>query len=73
MESTLINVLLPAIVAFVIGILITPLVTHFLYTHKVWKKKAGKGNGYGGGGTPIIDELHRESDTNTPGMGGVDE
>lgn len=72
MESvTLINVLLPAVIAFIIGIAITPIVTHFLYKHKVWKKKAGKGAGYGGGGTPIFDELHKETDTNTPRMGGI--
>lgn len=71
MNTTLITVLFPAVTAFVIGILITPLVTHFLYKHKVWKKKAGKGVGYGGGSTPIFDELHKEKDTNTPRMGGI--
>lgn len=71
MESTLISVLVPAVTAFVIGLLITPPVAHLLYKHKIWKKKAGKGVGYGGGGTPIFDELHKEKDTNTPRMGGI--
>lgn len=71
MESTLINVLVPAVIAFVIGILITPGVAFYLYKYKLWKKKAGKGVGYGGGGTPIFDELHKEKDTNTPRMGGI--
>lgn len=71
MEAAIIKVFAPTAIAFVIGILITPLITHYLYTHKMWKKKAGKGNGYGGGGTPIFDQLHREKDTNTPRMGGL--
>lgn len=37
----------------------------------MWKKKAGKGSGYGGGNTPIFDSLHAQKDTNTPRMGGV--
>ena len=71
MELTIIKVFLPTAIAFVIGILITPLVSHTLYRYKAWKKVSGKGNGYGGGGTPIFDKLHKEKDTNTPRMGGI--
>ncbi len=71
MEASLIKVFAPTAFAFVVGIIITPLVTHYLYTYKMWKKKAGKGAGYGGGETPIFDALHKEKDTNTPRMGGV--
>lgn len=65
------QIIAPAIVAFIVGILITPFVTHYLYKHKAWKKKAGKGAGYGGGETPLFDELHKEKDTGTPRMGGI--
>lgn len=71
MNTLVLTILLPSLVAFIIGIAITPIVTHYLYKHKVWKKKAGKGAGYGGGGTPLFDELHKEKDTNTPRMGGI--
>ena len=71
MSSLVLTILVPALAAFVIGLTITPVVTHYLYKHEVWKKKAGKGAGYGGGGTPIFDELHKEKDTNTPRMGGI--
>lgn len=71
METTIIKVLAPTAIAFVIGILITPIVTHYLYKHEMWKKKAGKGIGYGGGETPLFDALHKKRDTNTPRMGGV--
>jgi len=71
MVVDLIKVISPTAIAFFIGILLTPVVTHYLYKYKCWKKKAGKEVGYGGGGTPLFDELHKEREVNTPRMGGV--
>lgn len=71
MEITIIKVLAPTTIAFLFGILITPLISHYLYEFQMWKKKAGKGVGYGGGKTPLFDKLHKERDTATPRMGGI--
>jgi len=71
MEITIIKVLAPTAIAFLIGMIITPLVSNWLYRNQMWKKKAGKGVGYGGGKTPIFDALHGTRDTNTPRMGGI--
>ena len=71
MEETIIKVFTPTALAFVIGMLITPTVSRYLYELRAWKKKAGKGVGYGGGKTPLFDKLHKEKDTNTPRMGGI--
>lgn len=71
MELTLIKIFLPTALSFCIGIAITPIVTHYLYKYKAWKKTSGKGKGYGGGETPIFDTLHKERDTNTPRLGGI--
>lgn len=72
METLVIaKVFLPTAIAFFIGVFITPIVTHYLYKHRVWKAQAGKGAGYGGGQTPVFDRLHSKSDTNTPRMGGI--
>ncbi len=71
MEATIIKVLAPTAIAFCFGILITPLVSHYLYKYEMWKKKAGKGAGYGGGKTPLFDALHKNRDTDTPRMGGI--
>ncbi len=71
MEITIIKVLAPTAIAFIVGILITPLITHYLYHFEMWKKKSGKGVGYGGGETPLFDALHKKRDTNTPRMGGL--
>ncbi len=71
MEALILKVLIPTAIAFFVGVLITPIVSHYLYKHRAWKKKAGKGVGYGGGETPLFDTLHKEKDTNTPRMGGI--
>jgi hypothetical protein len=40
--TDMIRVLVPAAVAFSVGILCTPVLTHYLYEYKAWKKKPGK-------------------------------
>ena len=71
MEETIIKVFTPTALAFFIGLFITPLISHYLYSLRAWKKKSGKGKGMCGGGTPLFDKLHQEKDTNTPRMGGI--
>jgi len=70
MESTLLNVLIPAILSFTIGIAITPIVTHFLYKYKVWKKQGGK-VAIGGREATEFNRLKGEGETKTPRMGGI--
>ncbi len=70
MESTLINVLVPALVSFTIGIAITPIVTHFLFKYKVWKKTGGK-KAMGGHDATEFNRLKGEGETKTPRMGGI--
>lgn len=70
-EPEILKVFVPAIVAFLVGIGATPILAHFLYKHKAWKKKGGKGVGMGGGATPIFDSLHAEKETQAPRMGGI--
>jgi phospho-N-acetylmuramoyl-pentapeptide-transferase len=71
MTIDIVKVILPAVLSFGIGILITPFLTHFLYKHKLWKKRPGKQAAFGGGTTPVFNRLHREKETGTPRMGGV--
>lgn len=71
MISTATQILIPSATAFVLGIIFAPALAGALYRHKAWKKKSGKGNGIGGGGTPVFDELHREREVSTPRMGGI--
>ncbi|TSC62398.1 MAG: Phospho-N-acetylmuramoyl-pentapeptide-transferase [Parcubacteria group bacterium Gr01-1014_48] len=64
------KVFLPSTVSFTIGILTAPLLTHFLYKYKMWKKKAGK-VATDGRATPLFNELHKHKEVGTPKMGGV--
>ncbi len=66
----IVKVFLPSTVAFCMGIFITPLLTNFLYKHKMWKKKAGKVDSQGNP-TVIFNSLHKEKEVGTPRMGGV--
>ena len=65
-----IAIFLPATVAFLIGIGITPLITNFLYRNKLWKKESGKVD-LAGNETPVFNDLHAEKEVGTPRMGGV--
>ncbi len=65
----LVKVFIPAVLSFAIGIGMTPVLTHYLYAHKMWKKRAGK-VGLDGGATPIFDKLHETRETGTPRLGG---
>jgi UDP-N-acetylmuramyl pentapeptide phosphotransferase/UDP-N-acetylglucosamine-1-phosphate transferase len=66
----LVKILFPAVVAFIVGIAMTPTLTNYLYAHKVWKKKGGKEK-LGGGEATVFNELKKEGETKTPRMGGI--
>lgn len=70
MSTALLASIIPAIVTFVVGIFITPLVTHFLYRYKVWKKTGGK-TALGGKAAEVFNQLKAEHETKTPRMGGI--
>jgi len=70
MVIDVVKVFIPSAIAFFIGVGLTPILTHYLYKYKMWKKRAGK-MAIGGGGTPIFDRLHKDKEVGTPKMGGV--
>lgn len=57
-------------VAFFFALLWTPLLTHFLYKYKMWRK-AVRRTAPDGAGTPIFATLHKEREVGTPRMGGL--
>src|SRR3989344_5273509 len=65
-----VKVILPAVIAFILGIAMTPFIAGFLYKHRMWKKKAGK-IAYDGKDATIFNSLHKEKEVGTPRMGGV--
>ncbi len=64
LEFYLIKVLFFTTIAFVLAILLTPLLTHYLYKYKLGKKIRNSG------ATPIFSELHAHKE-GTPTMGGI--
>jgi phospho-N-acetylmuramoyl-pentapeptide-transferase len=70
MEILIIKLILPAVMTFCIGILMTPLVTHYLYHFKAWKKQGGK-TAIGGKTAEVFNALKGGAETKTPRMGGI--
>jgi phospho-N-acetylmuramoyl-pentapeptide-transferase len=70
MQNPLLNIFIPALTAFVVGIIITPIVTHYLYRHRVWKKQAGK-TALNGQIAEVFNQLKGAEETKTPRMGGI--
>ena len=70
MVIDVLKVFVPAVTAFAAGILITPILTHYLYKYRAWKKKPGKVD-LMGVETPIFNELHKTKEVGTPRMGGI--
>ena len=70
MISDLVRVLVPAATAFIIGFLATPILTHYLYKYKAWKKSPGK-IALDGTQAQEFYRLHKQSEVGAPRMGGV--
>lgn len=70
MVLSLLKVFVPAFVAFVIGVAGTPLLTHYLYKYKAWKKHPRK-VALDGNTAVEFGKLRGEAETHTPRMGGI--
>ena len=58
------------IVTVLIAALLSPILIHFLYKYKAWKKKP-KEKSIGGYDTPIFKKFHSHKEVSTPRMGGI--
>lgn len=56
--------------AAAVAILWCPLLTHYLYKHKLWKKTARE-KAISGEDAVVFNELHKEKEVGTPRMGGL--
>ena len=66
----LMRIFIPATVAFLIGIGITPFLAHFLYKWRMWKPKPGK-TALDGAPATVRNQLHAERDMGIPSFGGI--
>ncbi|NTV22166.1 MAG: hypothetical protein HGB03_01175 [Candidatus Yonathbacteria bacterium] len=69
-DIDLIKILIPAILTFLFGILMTPSIAGYLYAHKMWKKKNVQ-VATDGRPAPITQKLHNDEGVHVPRMGGV--
>lgn len=70
MLPPLVRVLVPAAVAFIVGMAATPILTHYLYKFKAWKKRGGK-LALDGETAHEFNRLHTENEMRAPRMGGI--
>ena len=66
----LIKVLALGSLGFIIAFVFTPLLTHFLYKNRLWKKKA-RDLSIDGTEIPVFQKYHSEKEVNIPRMGGL--
>lgn len=66
----IVKIVIPTTLAFIIGILITPILSNFLYKNKMWKKKS-VAVATDGGIASITQGLHNDEERRTPRMGGI--
>ncbi len=70
MTSDLLKLFIPSLMSFSIGILLAPILTHYLYTYKMWKKNGVKLT-TDGRVAEITNKLHNDEGKKTPRMGGI--
>ncbi len=70
MTIEVMRIFIPATLAFLIGIGITPFLTHFLYRNRMWKPKSGK-VALDGSAASEFNRLHQDRDVGTPRFGGI--
>lgn len=66
----ILRILTPATIAFIFGMAFTPILTHYLYKYRAWKKSPGK-IALDGNAADVFNDLHREHEVRAPRMGGI--
>jgi len=69
-EANIIKILFLCAFSSFLAVLWTPLLTHFLYKYKLWKKEARK-KSIDGKAAPIFYKLHKEREVRVPRLGGL--
>lgn len=68
--SNVIKVFGLAGVSFILAFLWTPVLTHYLYKYKLWRKNV-RDTAPDGSKTPLFAALHKDRETSVPRLGGV--
>lgn len=68
--TDIMRIFIPATLAFLIGVGLTPFLTHFLYKYRMWKPKGGK-TALDGTAAAEFNRLHQDKEVGTPRFGGI--
>lgn len=68
--TLLVRITVPSAFAFIIGMTITPIISHYLYKYKAWKKSPGKVS-LDGSVASEFNRLHVANEVRAPRMGGI--
>src|SRR3989344_6605990 len=72
--ADIVKIFIPAALSFAVGILLAPLLTHYLYKYKAWKKTPQK---IAFDGSEAVEfgklrsNMHPDTETKTTRMGGI--
>src|SRR3989338_331216 len=66
-----VKIFVPTAFAFLLGLFLTPIATHFFYKYKMWKKYARNGNGVSEEFQKIHKEHKEHEELHTPRVGGI--
>lgn len=56
--------------SFILAIFLTPILTHYMYTYKLWRKEV-RHTSPDGSKTPLFAALHKDRETRVPRLGGA--
>ena len=70
MTIDIIKIFSLTVLASLIAVSLTPLLTNFLYKHKMWRKSA-RTKTITGDDAPVFYSLHKDKEVNTPRFGGI--
>jgi len=70
MIPSVLKIFILSATSFLVAFLSAPVLTHFLYKHKCWKKSV-RTESSDGSATPIFSAIHKDKETQTPRMGGL--
>ncbi|MCF7835866.1 MAG: phospho-N-acetylmuramoyl-pentapeptide-transferase [Candidatus Marinimicrobia bacterium] len=70
MDLNIIKIFGLSALSFFLGITITPILAHYLYKHKAWKKHASK-KALSGEEAVVVSSLQKNTTVGTPRMGGI--
>jgi phospho-N-acetylmuramoyl-pentapeptide-transferase len=61
-----VKIFLPATLSFIVGLLLTPIATHYFYKYKMWRKTSRSDNVANG-----FNAIHDDTELSTPRVGGM--